>query len=356
LTDGEAAWEFDFEVNRAMPEISVIVLNWNGLRFLDTCLTALRRQRFRDFEAILVDNGSEDGSVEFVHRNFPEVSVLSLEENVGFAAGNNIGYQGTQGRWIVLLNNDTEADVNWLQALHEAGLRHPEAGALASMMRDFHERDRIDNCGFDMTFAGATIDLGRGERFSSVWSQEKPVFGGCGGAVAYRRSMIDDIGFLDPDFFLKYEDVDLSFRAQLRGYETRFVPGAIVYHRYRATMKSYPLRQVYFSQRNIEFVYVKNMPLKLIIRYLPHRILYECGAALYFLRIGAGRPFFKAKIDAFRQMPALLKKRRQIQALRTLRDSRLNALFRRSGSGAHVKKLLSAWKNSPVRCVSSQQL
>src|SRR5579862_4155213 len=126
-----------------MPAITVIVINWNGKHFLETCLSALRWQTFRDFETILVDNGSEDGSVDFVLENFPEIRVIALERNIGFAGGNLAGYQQSGGDWIVLLNNDTEADANWLSGIHEAAAAFPRAGMLASKMLYFDERFKI---------------------------------------------------------------------------------------------------------------------------------------------------------------------------------------------------------------------
>ena len=144
------------------------------------------------------------------------------------------------------------------------------------------------------------MDLGRDELDGPAWTQPRKVFGASGGAVAYRRSMLEEIGFLDPDFVMIYEDADLSFRAQLRGHGCVYVPGAIVYHRYRVTIGKAPSRQVYYSQRNIEFVYLKNMPLGLILQSAPQRLLYEVGAAIYFSKQGAGSAFFRAKLDVLK--------------------------------------------------------
>ena len=326
-----------------MPEISVIILNWNGKPFLQDCLCAMRRQTFRDFETILVDNGSTDGSVEYVRTQFPEVKLLALPENLGFAGGNIAGYAQANGNLVVLLNNDTEAHPNWLEEIHRASGAFPNAGSFASKMMYFDERSRVENGGFDLGAAGATIDIGRDEPDGPAWTQQRQVFGGCGGAVAYRRTMLEDIGFLDPDFFMTYEDVDLSFRAQLRGHKCLYVPGAIVYHRYRATNKKTPSRQVFYSQRNIEFVYLKNMPLGLILRSAPQRLLYEAGAAIYFTRQGAGAAFWRAKLDVVRRLPSILRKRRVIQKRRTITNSQLRAMMQKSLFLNKWKKLRSAW-------------
>jgi GT2 family glycosyltransferase len=330
-----------------MPQISVIVLSWNGKHFLETCLTALRRQTFEDFEVILVDNGSTDGTAEYIGENFPEVRIVVLKENRGFTGGNMVGYGRANGELILLLNNDTEVDDCWIRELHKASQEYPAAGIFASKMMLFSMRDRIDNCGFDLMAAGMTVDLGRGEQDSDEWSAPRSVFGACGGAVAYRRSMLEKIGFFDPDYFMTFEDLDLSFRAQLAGYDCIFVPNAVVYHHYRGTMTKYPARQVYFSQRNIEFAYLKNMPLALILRYLPRRILYELGAAIYFTRTGAGKAFFKAKLDTIRTLPRLLEKRKQIQKRRTISNAQLRSMLRANRLGQKWNKFWSAWR-SPV--------
>jgi GT2 family glycosyltransferase len=326
-----------------MPEISVIVVNWNGKHFLGECLSALRKQTFRDFETILVDNGSEDGSVEYVGAHFPEAKVVPLPDNRGFTGGNIAGYEQASGDLVVLLNNDTEAHPQWLEEVHRASQAYPNAGSFASKMLYFDDRDRVENCGFDVGLAGTTVDMGRDEPDGPAWTQPRKVFGGCGGAVTYRRRMLEDIGFLDPEFFMIYEDVDLSFRAQLCGYECVYVPSAIVYHRYRVTIGKAPLRQVFYSQRNIEFVYLKNMPLGLILRSAPQRFAYEVGAAIYFVRQGAGSSFLRAKLDVLRCLPSILRKRRDIQKKKTTTNLQMRAIMRKSLFSNKWKKLCSVW-------------
>jgi GT2 family glycosyltransferase len=335
-----------------MPEISVIVLNWNGKHFLEACLTALRRQTFRDFEAILVDNGSKDGSAEYVREQFPEVRLLALSENLGFTGGNIAGWESVRGGpadgLIILLNNDTEAHPRWLEEFHKASRAYPEAGLFASKMMMFDDRSQIENCGFSMSTIGYASDLGRGERDSSTWSEPRQVFGACAGAAAYRRSMLDDVGFFDNDFFMTSEDVDLSFRAQLQGYACWMIPTAIVYHRYRATMSNFPARQTFFTQRNGWFVYLKNMPLALLLGFLPARIIYEFGATAYAFKMGYGEAFMKGKVDALRQLPAVLRKRKEIQRRRTVTNSQLRSRLQDNWLRPKWEKLLSAWrKDSP---------
>jgi len=339
-----------------MPEMSVIVVSWNGKRFLEPCFTALRRQTFRDFEAILVDNGSTDGSVDYVGALFPEVHVIALSDNRGFAGGNIAGYEQARGELIVLLNNDTEADPHWLEAIHQASQEFPRAGSFASKMLLFDDRKRIDNCGFAVTRAGTAVDLGRDELDGPDWAEPRKVFGACGGAAAYRRSMLDDIGFLDPQFFMTFEDLDLSFRGQLRGYECVCIPRAIVYHRLGGTRKKNTAQDVFFSQRNIELAYLKNMPWDMILGSLPHRLVYELGGAAYFTRLGVGMAFFKAKLDAIRRLPSVLRQRKEIHKSRTLTDEQLRVMLLPYRLWSKWKKFSSAWGlSSPSAARKSQE-
>jgi GT2 family glycosyltransferase len=334
-----------------MPEISVLLVNWNGRNMLADCLGALRRQTFRDFETILVDNGSTDDSPAYIQTEFPEVRLIALRENGGFTGGNIAAYEHAQGQLIVLLNNDTEADPHWLEEIHKASLLFPNAGTFASKMMYFNDRGRIENCGFSLGVAGTTVDLGRDELDGPKWTETRAIFGGCGGAVAYRRSMLDDIGFLDPDFFIYYEDVDLSFRAQLRGYGCIYVPNAIVFHRYSSTMGKRPARQIFYAQRNIEFVYLKNMPSGLVFRFFLQRLMYELGAAVYFCRQGGTFPFIRAKWEAIKHLPVLVRKRRQVQKSKTVGDAQLRTLMEPTFS-TKWRKLISSFLPSNVQAES----
>jgi GT2 family glycosyltransferase len=329
-----------------MPEMSVIIVNWNGSCFLETCLTSLRQQTFRNFETIVVDNGSEDRSVRYMRDEFPEVNLIELSENRGFAGGNIAGLERASGEIIVLLNNDTEADKHWLEQLHKAALDFPDVGSFACKMLYFNDRQRIENCGFGLTAAGMTVDLGRDVLDGPAWVEPRNVFGACGGAAAYRRSMIENVGFLDPDFFMYYEDVDFGFRGQLQGEKCVLIPSAIVYHRLGATANKYPGHRVFLSQRNIEFVYLKNMPLGLMLRSLPQRFLYELGGAVYFAKTGTGIAFFKAKMEVIRQLPSVLRKRSALQKKKSLSDVTLRSMMRNDWLGTKWKRFWSAWRDS----------
>lgn len=292
--------------------VAVLILNWNGRRFLPECLGGLRQQTYKEFSVILIDNGSNDGSIDFVHKNFPEVKTIALPRNIGFAAANNIALKTIESKYVALLNNDAVPDPCWLTFLVEALEACPEAGSGASKILFYDNNGVIDRAGDAYTRAGAGFLRGRGESAANFNIKEW-IFGACAGATLYRTSMLREIGCFDKDFFLLYEDVDLSFRAQLKGYKCVYVPEAIVYHRTSSSIVYDSSISVYYSHRNLEWVYIKNMPYKLILTTIWLHFLYDIAAFAYFLVNGRAREFLKAKGDAIKGANNMLKKRKQIQ-------------------------------------------
>ncbi|MBW1859357.1 MAG: glycosyltransferase family 2 protein, partial [Deltaproteobacteria bacterium] len=266
--------------------VSVIIVNWNGRNLLSDCLDGLRGQAYRKFTTILVDNGSVDGSVDFVSQNYPEVEVIGLAENSGFATGNNIAIKRAKTK--------------------------SEAGLAASKMVFYDNPEIIDRAGDAYTRAGTGLLRGRGIAASS-YNKQGWIFGACAGAALYRSTMLEDIGLFDEDFFLVYEDVDLSFRAQLKGYKCIFVPEAVAYHKASSSIVYDSPVSVYYSHRNLEWVYVKNMPAKLILKTICPHIVYDIAAFFYFAANGRLKEFARAKRDALRGMKRALDKRHRIQ-------------------------------------------
>jgi GT2 family glycosyltransferase len=299
--------------NQVIPQVSVIVVNWNGKALLYDCLGPLSRQQGVTCELILVDNGSSDGSVAWVRTKFPQIKLVQLSSNRGFTGGNLAGLEAAQGEFIALVNNDTRADERCLSELLLPMIRDSQVGiSAAKLLLDGTEV--INSAGVGLTTAAVGFDRGYGEN-SSLYDVPEYVFGACAAGVLYRRSMLEEIGFLDNDFFLYSEDVDLSFRAQIAGWKCIYVPSAIVYHKLNTTAGKLSDLHVYYHTRNLEFVWVKNTPIKLMIRYFHHKIFQEIGAFCYLcLRHGKWKPFFRAKRDALKMLPVLIRKRREIQA------------------------------------------
>lgn len=312
-----------------MPEeVRIIVVNWNGKEFLEDCLQSLRRQTYRSFSVTLVDNGSSDGSLEFVSSRFPEVQVIALTENRGFAGANNFALRDLTTPYVALLNNDAAAEPGWLTSLVDALEETKEAGFAASKMLYYDRPEVIDRCGDGYTMAGTGLLRGRGEPAAN-YSRREWVFGACAGAAIYRTSMLKDIGLFNEDFFLLYEDVDLSFRAQLKGYKCLYVPEALVYHKGSGSLVHDSSISVYYGHRNLEWVYIQNMPARLILRTIFPHILYNIAALCYFVVRGRGIDYAKAKKDALKGLRRALKMRRQIQKSRTTEDSYIWGLLDR---------------------------
>jgi hypothetical protein len=293
-------------------EISIIVVNWNGERFLKDCLEAIFRQTYHTYDVILVDNGSTDSSVSYVRSHFSQVKLVCLGTNTGFTGGNLEGLKLARGEYVALLNNDARVDSQWLENLLQPMLGDEHIGVCASKLL-LDRTSLINSAGIGLTTAGVGFDRGYGEDSSAYGSPEQ-VFGACAAAALYRRAMLDEIGFFDDDFFLYNEDVDLSFRAQLAGWKCLYVPDAIVYHQLNATAGRLSDIHVYHHSRNLEFVWIKNMPAALMLAFAHHKLVQEFGAFSYLcLRHGKWGPFFRAKRDALKMLPKMLKKRHEIQ-------------------------------------------
>jgi len=248
-----------------VPRVSIIIPNWNGLHWLRPCLDSLRRQTYRDFEVIVVDNASTDGSAEALAREYPEVRVLALRRNLGYAGGCNAGIRAARGEILIALNNDTEADPGWLAALVEALDRHPEVGAVASRVM-IYDKPNLLNAAGDLYRRNGTADSrGVWQPFGPPYDREAYVFGASGAAAAYRRKMLEEIGLFEERFFMYYEDVDLAWRAQKAGWKCLYVPDAVIYHHLSASGGG--VLPSYYVGRNTLWVLVRHYPTSLLRRY-----------------------------------------------------------------------------------------
>ncbi len=244
---------------------SVIIPNWNGVKFLPTCLDALARQTHPAVEVIVVDNASQDGSQELIRNTYPNVRLIEFSENRGFTGACNAGIGAASGEFVALLNNDTEVENGWAAAVLDAFARHPEAGIVASKMLLFDKRDHIHTAGDYFTKDGRAGNRGVWGRDEGQYDHEEYVFSACGGSSAYRKTMLDQIGILDDDFFYSLEDIDLAWRAQLTGWRCLYTPSAIVYHHLSATGGG--VTASYYDGRNLIFTLVKNYPRELWGKY-----------------------------------------------------------------------------------------
>ena len=297
------------------PDVSLIIVTWNGRHFLEACLSAVEAQQGVTFETIVVDNGSDDGTADFVGERFPSVRVMSLPRNLGFAGGNNAGAATARGRYVAFLNNDTVAEPGWLSALR-AGLDEAAGFALTtSRVVYMHDPSRIDSAGDGVVRWGGAFKRHHGAP-AHVASQSEEVFGVCGAACLMPRAVFEELGGFDEDFFASHEDVDLSYRAQLRGYRCRYVAEAIVRHHGSATMGKVSEFAVFHGQRNLEWMYFKNTPASVLVRSLPGHVMYNVAAAVHFARLGRLGTFVRAKIAALAGTPRIIRQRAEVQRTR----------------------------------------
>lgn len=295
--------------------ISVIIVNYNGLRHLEKCLTSLEKQTFIHFEVIFVDNGSTDGSVDYVKKYFPDIQIVELDKNKGFCRGNNWGLKYSSGDFIALLNNDTQLDIKWLEELDRAVRKKSDVGIFASCLINYYSRDIIDTAGDGYDICGVGFKIGEGQQVRK-FQKERYVFGACAGAALYSRAMINEIGFLDNRFFAYGEDLDLSFRAKLAGYKCLYVPKAKVYHKINQTSGKRSDFILYQTRRNIEYTYFKNMPFALLLLTLPFHLIYNLFT--FFQAVSQKRImiYIKAKVEFLRHFGEILSERRIIQKRR----------------------------------------
>ena len=310
-----------------MERASVVIVNWNGREYLDRCLSSVLAQTYPHFEVILVDNGSTDGSAEYVSAAFPEVLSIRNQENLGFAAGNNVGIKASRGKFLATLNNDTEVDPLWLEELVTAMGSLPRVGMCASKMLLYHQPHIIDSTGIDINAAAIAWDREGGKLDREEELRPVEIFGACAGAALYHREMLDEIGLFDEDYFIYLEDVDLAWRAQLRGWRCLYVPTAKVKHIHSATMVEGSPVKNYLLGRNRMWTIIKNYPLPHLFLYLPLIALYDLSAISYSLLAKGDTSSLRGRIAALTKLGRFLKKRRGIQAGRCVPFSDLAKQF-----------------------------
>jgi GT2 family glycosyltransferase len=296
--------------------VSVVIVNWNGQRYLESCLSSALNQTYPDYEVVLVDNASSDGSVEFVRTRFPQVRLIALDENGGFAAGNHIGIRASEGDFVATLNNDTEVAPGWLKALVQGMSAAPKVGMVASKMCFFDRREVINSTGIALDRAGIAWDRDGGALDAEAGTTPGEVFGPCAGAALYRRRMLDEIGGFDDDFFYLYEDVDLAWRGQLAGWRGWYCPDARVYHVHAgAGTEGTPFKR-FLLGRNRIWAMIKCYPSPHWIPRLPLLLAHDLLASAYSLIRHGDLHALRGRLAGYASLRRLLPARARVQALR----------------------------------------
>jgi GT2 family glycosyltransferase len=310
-----------------MKMLSIVVLNYNGIKHLDSCFESIEQQENRDYETILVDNGSTDGSITHIRKRFPWVRIVDLQRNLGFSSGMNAGIREAKGEAVFLLNNDIVLERNCTEAIEHALKEQRSYLFFAPKMLNLRDKSIIDSGGIVFRDYKSS-DRGQGQKDDALFSKEEEVFGACGGAVVFRKEFFEKVGYFDEDFFIYHEDVDLSLRAQLKGEKCLFLPAAKVYHYRGATNILYSNIHVFLSGKNGLNYQIKNLPIRLFVKNLRRLFLHHKNEILYFAKRGQGLIILKSKIAAFLQLPKMLRKRWKIQNSMTISIEEVDMILR----------------------------
>ncbi len=300
------------------PKVTVIIVNWNGERYLDRCLSALLAQTVMPYEIILVDNASSDASLE-VAQCYPSVRVLAQNKNLGFAHGNNLAIQiaAVESEWIALLNPDAFPEPQWLEALLSATRDHPTVDIFGSKLVNATDPSVLDGAGDVYHISGLVWRHRREATQRTGDSVTREIFSPCAAAALYRRQAFIDVGGFDEDYFCYVEDIDLGFRLRLAGCKALYVPDAVVHHVGSATTGGqHSDFSVYHGHRNLVWTFVKDMPGLLFWFFLPLHVVMNLASILWFALQGRGGVILRAKRDALLGLPKMWRKRRLVQSTR----------------------------------------
>ncbi len=281
-----------------MKKVTVIIPNYNGMKFMEPCMEALKKQTCRDFDLLVVDNGSTDGSVEWLKEH--QVPSVFLAENTGFSGAVNVGIQAAKTPYVILLNNDTEAEPEYVAELLAAIEASPRIFSVSPKMIQMYHRDLMDDAGDMYSLMGWAYQRGVGQE---IGRYDRPchVFSACAGAAIYRRAVFEEIGYFDEMHFAYLEDIDVGYRAKIAGYYNRYCQGAVVYHVGSGTSGSrYNSFKVKLAARNNVYLNYKNMPaLQLAVNSLPilAGILCKYG---FFKKLGFEKDYVAGILEGIR--------------------------------------------------------
>ena len=285
-----------------MMDVTVIIPNYNGKHFLKPCLDSIKAQSRQGFVTMVVDNGSTDGSVPYIRQEYPWVILVERDRNYGFCDAVNTGIRMARTEYVLLLNNDTEADRDFVGELYREIAKDSRIFSVSSKMINYSRRDRMDDAGDMYCIAGWQFQRGVGRR-EELYRRAVPVFSACAGASIYRRRVFEQIGYFDESHFAYLEDMDIGYRARIYGYRNLFCPTARVYHVGSGTSGSkYNEFKVRHSSRNSVYLNYKNMPLLQFIFNFPALLSGWFVKWLFFVRIGFGDVYRKGIIEGFRTL------------------------------------------------------
>ena len=343
-----------------LPFASIIVVNYNGMQFLTECFDALAHLAYpRDrFEVILVDNASTDDSVGYTRLYFPWIRILQLDKNHGFCRPNNEGVKIAKGEYVVLLNNDTMVEREWLSELVNGALSEEQIVSCASKMLYYDRREIINTAGGKITIIGGGFYRGYGDRDGTKYGEFEYTGFGCGAGVLVRKDFFESIGGFDEDYFASCEEHDLGWKSWLFGCKVLYVPTAVMYHKESGTFgskSSYHPTKVYFITRNRLYNLTKNLEGKNVLKGLFISAVFDLYRAVKY---GLGGNFLSAwaiargYMDYMRNIGRTLRKRKAVQRDRKRSDTelyKLGVIATLRESVAEERRLSRIWKQKTYK-------
>lgn len=293
------------------PFISILLVNYNGKHLLQECLQSLRTQSLRNFETIVIDNNSVDGSLAYLQDNFPEVKCFDAKANLGFAGGNNFGLQFCRGDWVFFLNNDTVLAKDCLEQLLLA-IQTLDGVGFGCLMLDYQNPALVDSGG-DTIYKAGPVYCHRGYSANDpLFSAPRKVTSICAGAAIWKMSVVKELGGFDEQFFLNFEDLDMGLRARHLGYQLWLVPSARLRHKGSATIGHYTHTSVFYCTRNSFWLRLKNYPLPVLLLTMPGILVTGLLTIIVFTRRGVLWSWIQGRLAQLQGIPSILAKRKQI--------------------------------------------
>ena len=266
--------------------VSIIIVNWNGLDYIKKCLCSLKAVAYPNYEIIVVDNGSADGSVNFIQDSYPHVNIIRNDINLGFAEANNIGYAQVKGEYVLLLNNDTECKEDFLDILVDVIERENNIGCVQPRIMQMDKPEYLDSVGSYMLPTGFLYHLGFCKEYDeALYGQLKEIYSAKGACMLLKKKVLSETGLFDKDYFAYFEETDLCHRVWLAGYRILYIPEAVIYHKMAATMEKMNYGFIsYHSFKNRINSYLKNLGWLELVKILPfHLLICEVGALFAFM-------------------------------------------------------------------------
>lgn len=300
--------------------VGVVLVSYNSEGYIKDCLSSLKKQTYKNFKTILVDNNSSDNSIKLAKKLCPKIRIIKNKKNLGFAGGNNIGiknaFRNKKTKYAICLNIDTKLDKDWLRKLVKVAEENENVGSVQSKVLLYNKPSKINTAGNEVNFLGVGY-CGNYLRESSTQIKIKQIAYSSGSSVLYSRQALEDVGLFDEDFFMYQEDLDLSWRLALKGYKNLLSPKSIVYHKYCFSKAKY---KFYYLEKNRLIVLLKNYSIKTILLISPIGIFFELGMIFYSIF----NHFFIEKMKSYfsfiLNLPKTIKKRKHIQKTRELPD------------------------------------